>query len=98
MPLTSGYKRMSDPEYLIANGFNDAIIGIGWRINLDDVVCYDYDKCVEILMKQENMEWEEAIEWMDYNVCGSWMGDKTPIFIRCDPTLDGTIKKEKCEN
>ena len=52
-------------------------------------VCLDCD---------ENMEWEEAIEWMDYNVCGSWVGDKTPIFIRCDPTLDGTIKKEKCEN
>ena len=71
---------MSDPEYLIANGFDKAIIGIGSRINLD------------------NMTWEEAVEFMDYNVCGAWVGEKTPIFIRCDPTLDGTVNlKEKCQ-
>ena len=83
---------MSDPEYLIANGFNDAIIGIGWRINLDDVVCYDYDKCVSPYETRKH-GMGRSNRWMDYNVCGSWMGDKTPIFIRCDP-LDGTIKKK----
>ena len=88
---------MSDePQYLIANGFNKAIIGIGSRINMEDIVCYDYDKCVDILIKDQHMEYEDAIEWMDFNVCGAWMGDKTPIFIRCDPTLDGTLKP-KCK-
>ena len=43
------------------------------------------------------MEYEEAMEWMEYNVCGAWMGDKTPIFVRCDPTLDGVIKQKNCK-
>ena len=88
---------MSDMDYLIADGFNEAIIGIGSRINMEDIVCYDYDKCEDILIKDQHMEYEDAIEWMDFNVCGAWMGDKTPIFIRCDSTLDGTLTKENCK-
>ena len=64
---------------------------------MEDIVCYDYDKCVDILVRDQNMEYEEAIEWMDFNVCGAWMGDKTPIFVRCDPTLDGVIKQKNCK-
>jgi len=89
--------KMSDPNYLIADGFNKAIIGIGSRINMEDIVCYDYDKCVDILVEDQHMSYDEALEWMDYNVCGAWMGDKTPIFIRCDATLDGTLTEEKCK-
>ena len=72
---------MSDPQYLIADGFNEAIIGIGSRINMEDIVCYDYDKCVDILIKDQHMEYEEAIEWMDYNVVGAWLGEGTPMFV-----------------
>ena len=46
---------MSDMDYLIADGFNEAIIGIGSRINMEDIVCYDYDKCVDILIKDQHM-------------------------------------------
>jgi len=24
----------------------------------------------------------DAIEWFDFNIMGSWVGDKTPIFIQ----------------
>ena len=27
------------------------------------------------------MTYEEAVEWMEFNVVGAWMGPKTPIFI-----------------
>ena len=28
------------------------------------------------------MSYEEAIDWMEYNVVGAWLGDQTPIFVR----------------
>lgn len=68
-------------DALLADGFDDAIIGITRRINMEPVVAYDYDKCVEILMTNSGMEYEDAVEYMEYNVVGAWLGDHTPIFI-----------------
>ena len=69
-----------DPNTLYADGFEDALIGLGWqRTKL--IAIYDYDKCVEILILREDMTHEEAIEWMEYNVVGSYVGEYTPIFM-----------------
>lgn len=69
-----------DPNTLYADGFEDALIGLGWqRTKL--IAIYDYDKCVEILIMREDMTHEEAIEWMEYNVVGSYVGEYTPIFM-----------------
>ena len=45
------------------------------------VAVYDYDMCVHVLMERDGMTCEEAIEFMDFNVTGSYVGEKTPIFI-----------------
>ena len=42
---------------------------------------YDYDLCVAILQEREGWTDDEAIEWMDYNVVGSWLGEGTPGFL-----------------
>ena len=44
---------------------------------------YDYEKCVKIFMDQ-GMDHEEAIEWMEFNVVGAWMGEHTPVWL-CRP-------------
>lgn len=67
-----------EEELLFADGFDDAIIGVS--VSGDCVVAYDFDKCVEILAKE--MSYEEAVEYMDFNVVGSYMGEQTPVFIR----------------
>jgi hypothetical protein len=36
---------------------------------------------VDILMDRDNMELEEAIEYIDYNCIGAWMGELTPIIV-----------------
>ena len=61
---------------LTADGFDKAIIGV----TTQGLVVYDYNKCVEVLMK-EGMEEDEAVEHLDFNVVGSYMGEGTPIFI-----------------
>jgi hypothetical protein len=69
-----------DPNTLYADGFEDALIGLGWQ-HTKLIAVYDYKKCVEILMTREEMTHEEAIEWMEFNVVGSYAGEYTPIFM-----------------
>ena len=68
-----------DEEALVADGFEDALIGHTQGPNL--VAVYDYDMCVHVLMERDGMTCEEAVEYMDFNVTGSYVGEKTPIFI-----------------
>jgi hypothetical protein len=77
---------MADERLVKANGLEDAIIGVGSRMNMPDVLIYSYNKCVKIFMEKEGWTHEEAIEWMDFNVVGAWVGDTTPIFVHEIPS------------
>ncbi len=68
------------PEALFADGFDEAILGLVERINTQ-AVCYDYVKCVKILMKRDGMDYEQAVEFMDFNVAGAYMGEHSPFFL-----------------
>jgi hypothetical protein len=71
-----------DTEFLIADGFDDAVIGYHQP---SERLIYSIKKCIEILIK-EGMEEEDALEHFYYNVEGSYVGEKTPIWA--DDTLD----------
>ena len=75
-------KRLKEeyPDVMTMDGYDDAIIGVVERIGLE-VVCYDLDKVIEILMKQ-GMDEDDAWEWYQFNMVGSWVGDKTPVFLQ----------------
>jgi hypothetical protein len=64
-----------DPDYLDA-----AIIGVVTRIGLE-AVCYNTDKVIQLLMEHDGMEEEEAIEYMEFNMKGAWVGEHTPVFL-----------------
>jgi len=70
-----------NPEALLCDGFDEAIIGMAERINLGPVVAYDVDKMLEIMVERDGMSYEEAMEYFDYNILGAWMGENTPVFI-----------------
>jgi len=68
---------------MIADGFDEAIIGYCYdMVAAEDRVIYSFNKCVDIL--KHDMNEEEAIEYMEYNVLGAYMGKKTPLFMRED--------------
>ena len=72
---------------LTADGFSEAILGIGRRCGKPDIVAYDVEAIIRIL--QRDMSEAEAWEYFDFNVVGSWMGEMTPIFVyRHDPLLE----------
>ena len=70
-----------NPEALLCDGFDEAIIGMAERINLGPVVAYSTNKIIDILMERDNKDYEEALEYYNYNIVGSWLGENTPIFI-----------------
>lgn len=64
---------LESPDYL------SAIVGIS-----DDArIIYDYEKMVKFLMISEGMDYEEAIEFIDFNTLGAlpYMGEKRPIIL-----------------
>ena len=78
---------MQDDERMVkADGLEDAIIGTGCRINMPDVLVYSYNKAVKIFMERDGMTHEEAVEWMEFNVVGAWVGETTPIFVHEIPS------------
>jgi len=68
-----------NPDALFAEGLDEAIVGAVERFGMAPVVLYDRKKCIEILISQ-GMSEEEALEFYDYNIIGSWVGDETPCF------------------
>jgi hypothetical protein len=67
---------------LLADGFEKAFVGVAHRACQEDVVAYDYDKCIAILCERDGMDYDDAVEFFWFNTLGSWVGDKTPIFIK----------------
>jgi hypothetical protein len=65
---------------LFADGFDDAILGVGNTFGGDLCAIYDIDAIIEILMKQ-GMDYAEALEHFDFNIAGSYVGEQTPIFM-----------------
>ena len=61
------------------DGFDDALMGTASYCGVQ-VCVYDYWKCVQTFMNRDGMDAEEAREWMDYNVVGSYM-EGAPVFM-----------------
>jgi len=64
-----------DESFLKADGFDEAVIGFDSKSLR---LIYSIDKCIEILCR--DMEDEDAAEYFWYNVEGSYVGEKTPIW------------------
>ena len=69
---------LAEEECLTADGFEDALVGCTYGANV--VAVYDINKMIEVLV-EEGMEYEDAVEFLDYNVVGAYVGDKTPQYI-----------------
>ena len=70
-----------NPEALLCDGFDDAIIGLAERPNLGPVVAYSVSKMLEVMVTRDGMTYEEAMEYLDFNVLCAWHGEYTPIYI-----------------
>lgn len=63
----------SNPSY------DDALIGV----TTDNRAVYDYNSMVDWLIEQDDMSYDEAVEWIDYNTLRAlpYYGEAAPIVI-----------------
>lgn len=69
-------EKFDGEEIIIADGFDEAIIGIE---ESSMRVIYSVTKCLDVI-EAEGMSDEDALEHFYFNVQGSYIGEKTPIF------------------
>lgn len=77
---TNGMDESMNEDLLLADGFEDAFLGIGQQFNKQFAI-YDKEKCLQILVERDGMTQEDAIEYFDFNVTGAWVGESTPAFL-----------------
>ena len=65
---------------MIIEGANSALMGVGQRCGQPNIAIYSYDALVAHYMA-DGMSEGEAIEWVEVNIIGAWMGEATPIVL-----------------
>lgn len=72
---------LPDGSILLWDGLEDAFVGIVTNFFRQTVACYDYDKIVQLLVSRDAMTPDEAAEYVDHNIAGGWVGEKTPLIL-----------------
>jgi len=75
-------------KILLADGFDEAFLGIGENSEGNPVAVYSIEKCLDILEQQFKDEEDpiaDAIDFFEFNVKGSYVGDFTPMFVNVFP-------------
>jgi len=67
-----------DEELLMVDGFDEAVIGVE---ALKMRLVYDINKMRTILVERDKMTFEEAMDFLDHNVLGTYVGEQTPIYV-----------------
>ena len=86
------YLDMFFPDALICTGHDNAIIG-----TVGDKVLYDQDIIIQNL-ENDGMTHEEAVEYFYFNIEGSYMGEKTPIYASLIRRSNNDSNRKKMEN
>jgi hypothetical protein len=66
---------------MVADGFEDALVGITAVPAGGYLAVYDMEKCLEVLETRDGMTPDDAEEYFAYNVLRAYVGPNTPLFI-----------------
>ena len=69
-----------EPKLVFADGYDKAIAGVVWDGERTRVV-YETEGILKILMDRDEMSYDEAAEFFDFNVAGAYMGVYTPLYM-----------------
>lgn len=71
-----------NPNAIIINGFDKAIVGIGKSIANDAIVLlYDYEEIINILMTEDGYTRKEAINFYINNIYNGYSDANSPIIV-----------------
>lgn len=77
-----------NPEALLLDGFEDALVGIARRCAQPSLAVYNVDLILKTLVERDGLDWEEAVEHLEFNIAGAWLGEHTPILLWDSAALD----------
>ncbi|MBU9199962.1 hypothetical protein KTD31_00915 [Burkholderia multivorans] len=60
---------------------DEAIVGLAERAGMPPLVCYDRQKVIDLLRKNDGMAEDEAEEFFEFNIGGAYLGPESPMFI-----------------
>jgi len=70
------------------DGFDEAIVGqaqvwvhVDGGMTREDVLIYSGQEILEILVGRDGMDWDEAREYIEFNIEGGYVGPHTPIVM-----------------
>ena len=66
---------------LTLEGYEDAFIGFTEKNLKTFIAIYDRNKCIDIVMRKQNLDHEKAIEWFEKYVDEELMGNDTPLIL-----------------
>lgn len=66
-----------NPEAILWDGLDCCIVGM----STDGRAIYSLDSLVEYFEVYEEMSEEDAVEYVDYNIVGAYVGENTPIHM-----------------
>jgi hypothetical protein len=69
--------RSANPEAMLVDGHDDALAGYD---TLGRAIYY-IDHIIHTLIERDNMTYEEAYEFFDFNIAGAYVGEYTPIYM-----------------
>jgi|688.fasta_scaffold00313_87 hypothetical protein len=67
-------------QMVFLEGFDDAIIGTALSQG-NTVVCYSISRMIDNLKQNHEMEYTEALEWLDFNTLYAYFGEHTPVYV-----------------
>lgn len=63
------------------DGFDDALIGFAARCGQPLVAVYDYGRLIDVLFDRDGMEYDDARDYIEFNLLGGWIGEQTPLIV-----------------
>jgi hypothetical protein len=93
-----------EPAYIKADGFDDCLIGLGFKFGNRGTLIYDQAKVIQKLIddSEGKMTEDEAFEYYEFNILGAYVGENMPIFVESctmddiQEMIDQDCPKDEC--
>jgi hypothetical protein len=68
------------PDLLTADDYDDCILGVVEGISIESKILYSTKKILSKLIN-DGISYEEALEYFEFNIKGTYIGEHTPVFL-----------------
>jgi hypothetical protein len=69
------------PDAMVMDGFDDCVVGVADSFGQPTRIVYDREAILMKLVKKDGMTKDEALDWIEYNMIGSYVGEAMPLFL-----------------